>query len=528
MATVMSLPDAVVLCCMALLDSREHARCAKTCARFRRLAQVPAGFPDAVRVFRPEHLDAASTAFRRMRPRGLLAVHCAEGDAATAVRSFEAAVQLTRGQTRVRHIALVAASPPMTRTTSTDAAARTAAAADTAAAMAINVDGAVTDLLPECARLDIRLQMWRWRWSRQFIARLPALAHLSLEHMPNRQWDSVCRDAPNLATLRIRQQLTLFGGGYTQPVSTRLVGRLLLGLKKLRSLSVPYARVPLRDLLVAADRLETLDVFSIECQDLDVGAFSGGVMTKLTRLESSMACAEAVAILRRMPAVNRGRLAFQLTRHNGCGKALAAIIWPIAAQKEAEVVAGGIADSQGAASLAETAAPENKGESGAGDRAVARLLPRRVTWHSLRSGSEFAENVLAAAALGAVRELAAIRFVEWLYHADVDAETRLQLERLRSSPPPSPPSPIVAIKRRCDRAATVAIASAVQTRSARLKLKTSNATAAAAEAAATKTAQTLRPKKLGAAKAIDGGGGGGGGGGDIGGERRRSKRIRRE
>jgi hypothetical protein len=91
------LPEAVAARCFAFGDSSDHGRCAQVSAWFRRLALLPVGFPEAVRVD-TRHVAAASPAMSQMRPARLLDVRIAIAPRPGVVR------RVLAGQTRVRHI----------------------------------------------------------------------------------------------------------------------------------------------------------------------------------------------------------------------------------------------------------------------------------------------------------------------------------------------------------------------------------------------------------------------------------------
>jgi hypothetical protein len=248
-------------------------------------------------------------------------------------------------------------------------------------------------------RLDLHLRVWSWSaWSQRLVTRLPALAHLELTHLPHGEWRNVCRDAPNLTTLHV-------GSVFVPSDHEHVVFCLLVSLTRLRVLSVPYAGVTLGELLVvAADRLESLSVSSVEYADIGAVVAEKRVMPRLTHLAASMSGDEASEILRSMPALNSGRLEFRAGR--AAGKTLAALIRPLESEDP---------------SVDEKA-----------------LLPRQVTWHSTTLGALFCDNVLATAAFRALAQLATMRVTEWRYGSAIAPDTRAVLGRLCSEANPSP------------------------------------------------------------------------------------------
>jgi hypothetical protein len=122
-------------------------------------------------------------------------------------------------------------------------------------------------------------------------------------------------EAPHLTTLRIDNP----DYDTLAAQDSDFAFRVLYRLPRLRRLALPYAIVRHRDLFVAADRLESLEIRLITAarwprhtSEYDRAAATIR-MTRLTRLVADVWLNdEATHIFRRMPAVRSGRIAFRL------------------------------------------------------------------------------------------------------------------------------------------------------------------------------------------------------------------------
>jgi hypothetical protein len=180
---------------------------------------------------------------------------------------------------------------------------------------------AAPDPLSECTRLDLQFSVTSWHdWFPALLRRLPSLARLELQRFPERLLHVLRDGAPSLTALHIADnQHVVFGADPLVMGDDRnFAFDVLTSLPALRALALPYATVPYRDLFVAADRLESLEVRLL----------TGGIhrlrhtpefertmratrMTKLTRLVTDVVRGRATAVLRRMPVLRRGRIGFR-------------------------------------------------------------------------------------------------------------------------------------------------------------------------------------------------------------------------
>ena len=345
------LPDAVAAHCFSFLGSRSHSRCARTCVWFRKLALLPNGFPEVVRVRSTRHLwERVTPALAQMRPRAMLQIalsyhdrtkraggstrratstassHSSEtkgGGDATALGRIG---QLLCGQSRVRHLRLTGEHPTYDLANDQpidlrEEVLRADYAIDddgdlepTAPTVSAVMDvGVKNDLggiggggggenaledLSACERLDLRFLPVSWRSCVFLVRRLPRLRHLECAWFEEDDVEELVACAPNLTALRIvdNSESTVLG----------FVPQLLASLPALRSLELPYAFVALSAFAIAAERLETLQVrVLIHVRRSDQPAF---ILGKLRRLSASMYCREAHHILARMPNLAAGRL----------------------------------------------------------------------------------------------------------------------------------------------------------------------------------------------------------------------------
>ena len=320
---VARLPDAVATRCFSFLESAGHSACARVCVWFRRLALLPVGFPESVRILAPQHAATASPALAQMRPRRLIEIRVANFTEPGVVG------RLLDSQTRVRHIVLA---------DGTTRDSRGHSGCGYRVDMNRAYESAVLDRddpLPACARLDVQVRPSTWDvWFAALAARLPNLVRLELCEFSEQQWKLLCDGVPQLTTLRISE-----GRDSDSDVfDLNFARHLLANLVHLRALALPYATVRHCDLFLAADRLESLEVRSINLVALatldtappaprspslspsptptppPVGGSSGRktapVMSRLTRLVTTLGYHTAANALASMPHVCRGALTF--------------------------------------------------------------------------------------------------------------------------------------------------------------------------------------------------------------------------
>jgi hypothetical protein len=147
-----------------------------------------------------------------------------------------------------------------------------------------------------------------------------------LRQFPESRLSVLCNGAPQLVALRIDANerpraedsaVTVLATG-AAPDDMNFAHRVLVAFPELRHLALPYSRVMYRDLLQAADRLESLEVHALTTafhrvrhsvsQQRETEATR---MTKLTHLVADLPKTGAGAVLVRMPAVRCGRIGFR-------------------------------------------------------------------------------------------------------------------------------------------------------------------------------------------------------------------------
>jgi hypothetical protein len=311
------LPEAVVVRCFSPGDSTAHARCARVCAWFRRIALVAAGFPEAVRID-TRHVVGASTAMSQMRPSRLLELRVSTEPTRGVVR------ELPRHQTQVAYIRV--------------AALGCGQKVDMLSACAVIADGKIggDGALVACERLDLQLRSALWHgWLLALLRRLPSLVWLELREFPEIRLNVLQSGAPQLRALHIgdnvRPRVDDVDGDWTTfdaaPDDLNFPHNVLTAFGELRHLALPYARVMYRDLLAAsvsrraaslACRLESLEVRMLSTDthparhtlehDRQTAATR---MTKLTRLVDDLAKSSASSVLARLTAVCCGRIGFR-------------------------------------------------------------------------------------------------------------------------------------------------------------------------------------------------------------------------
>jgi hypothetical protein len=322
-SSLLLLPEAVAAHCLSFLASVDHARCAQACTQFRLLALVTGGFPDEVCVD-SRHIAAASPALARMRPRRLLEIRVA-----SLPRSPGYVRRLLANQARVGRIRVVAAVTPYSFNAQ-HAFSATKGDGDDGQEKGDrgnnNKNNNNVSVLEACRRFDFCVRVDSWRdWFPALLRRMPNLAHLDLFRFPERLVEVLCVNAPHLAVLRIEghdqspsSETALRADGIVTADDASFAWRLLVGLPRLRSLALPYATVLWRDLLAAADRLESLHVhlLSDACHMMrhtcERERLMDGIrMTHLTHLVTDIGRVDAVAILERLPAFCNGRIGFR-------------------------------------------------------------------------------------------------------------------------------------------------------------------------------------------------------------------------
>jgi hypothetical protein len=110
----MRLPAEVVAHCVSFLTSSDHAACAHVCIWFREIMLLPGSFPEVVCIWDLRHMEFATPALLRMRPRVQLKLYIRStfpsinvSDVMTVLgseRTDKIIVAFLLNQTRVRHI----------------------------------------------------------------------------------------------------------------------------------------------------------------------------------------------------------------------------------------------------------------------------------------------------------------------------------------------------------------------------------------------------------------------------------------
>jgi hypothetical protein len=312
---IAQLPDAVAAQCFSFLDSTSHCACARVCARFRRLALLPAGFPDALRILSPQYASQASPALALMRPRRLLEIAVAEYTEPGLVGRLLAA------QTRVRHLVLAEGrngdrdgDDGDVQRVWLDRACGTS-----------GVENGRDDQLSACQHLEVRvLPRDSGALLSNLLLRLPSLTRLELREFPEPKWRLLCDGAPHLVSLRIAESRRRGPADILGLNDLNFPLRLLTGLTRLRALALPYAAVRLRNLEVASHRLESLEMRTIHVYASPsdpVEIFIRGserrakrpamMLHRLTHLAASVGYYTAASILEATPHVRNGTLIFE-------------------------------------------------------------------------------------------------------------------------------------------------------------------------------------------------------------------------
>ena len=307
---VASLPDAVAAHCFSFLDSVGHSACAQVCQWFRRLALLPGGFPDVVRVDM-RHVGAASPALLQMQPRRLLETHIAEAPDRGGLR------RLLKSQTRVRRLRITSDAPPLGNPR--DPLWRSCCS-DT---YPYDTNDESDQVLAACTCFQVHARSLMWsEWFGSLLARMPDLVRLELRQFPEYDIDLVLVGAPHLVALRIDDNERT-RHNHARPAAAddrNFVAHVLINLAALRHLALPYATVPRRELLCAADRLESLQVRVISDPSDPIPAGSLTVrpvhMTKLRRVVADVAEQDAARIFAHMSAVCSGRVGFRSRDHD--------------------------------------------------------------------------------------------------------------------------------------------------------------------------------------------------------------------
>jgi hypothetical protein len=148
---------------------------------------------------------------------------------------------------------------------------------------------------------------------------------LDLCEFPRHDWWMLCRAAPQLTVLRIERQSDTnrrigFDGRDVDVDGddSDFARHLLENLAQLRSLVLPYATVRCADLVVAADRLESLDVLALDSGPPRLRLARAltalnppPIMARLTRLAAVICGYMARDTLEGMPHVRSGTLTFR-------------------------------------------------------------------------------------------------------------------------------------------------------------------------------------------------------------------------
>ena len=314
------LPDAVAARCLSFLASRSHSRCARTCVWFRRLARMPIGFPELVRVRNTRRLWAEATpALAQMRPSTALHVTISRYAAADApaIEGEERAgtaingrlARLLRGQSRVRHLRLAHGSPTTFRLdmrAELDDSSPVVGASVTAEMATTTATTAITPLgddakprdrgaweLTACERLDLRFYPENGG-SYDILTRVPNLRRLECTWFDELNVKLLGASVPHLTALRIDRNSGSIAVGFVQ--------KLLDALPTLRSLVLPYARLGSLQLTNVSRRLEALEV--------DIIGSSEFVLPSLRHLNATMHVNAAPYVLAQLSTVRAGRIGF--------------------------------------------------------------------------------------------------------------------------------------------------------------------------------------------------------------------------
>ena len=475
------LPDAVAALCFALGDSTAHARCAQVCVRFRRIALLPAGFPDSLRILAPRHWASASPAVAQMRPRRLLEVRVSAA-AASQGGEFGLVGRVLSGQMRVRHLVIALAAERGELVTPTDDGgsgssgssgsgsggadrrppvfvAAVTATDNRAVDMnyAVNAYASLSDNgidrvghLPECRRLDVRVCVAFWRpWFPQLTERLPRLECLELLEFPEEFPRLLCDSVPQLTALRIERNAQ--DNVHQRPSSAAALraadsnfGHTLLSrLVRLRSLALPYSSMPYRDLLVAADRLESLEVRELSASVVarrhanTYGAHGQKPphMTRLTHLRTAMVDRDAQEILERVPHVRRGQIEFKAHYYWRLSDARIVAQFDVARRSDdacddtgsgAETDAGGNGECAGGGGR--RSIPAESGGGGGDDvKRIGDESGARVAWRYFPDGLTLKGADFTSCVCRAVTKLRVAARAEHEFAVGVTAETRRQI-----------------------------------------------------------------------------------------------------
>jgi hypothetical protein len=341
------VPDAVLASCLSFLSSRRHSACARVSARFRRLAMMPVGFPETVRVRNTRRLwRDATPALERMRPTRLLHIVMSPDDAedgagddddgksdclpatlGPAKQPFGRLDRLLRGQSRLRHLRLSAAPRvdgvlesrvhlleelqpmPSVATSSNNGdddksdddrrASEAALGAKQPNGRSSPADGDPR-VLAACQRLDLWLTLrWDGPGVDELLRRVPNVTQLDCVAFYQPHYTLLAARLPRLESLRIAA-----ADGKRIP---GFAGKLLETLPALRMLSLPDAITFYDELEIAADRLETLEVKRLMF-DENRRDKKAPMTPRLKLLIAHIDCQWARYILARAPALRAGRL----------------------------------------------------------------------------------------------------------------------------------------------------------------------------------------------------------------------------
>ena len=343
MSTVDRMPDQVAASCFSFLSTRRHSACAQVCTRFRRLAILAVGFPDAVHIrnTRLQSLAQASPALARMRPRKLLHIAMSPYDVAAGEcppATFGRLGRLLRGQSQCRRLRLTraaclgAGSPTALaeELRLESASATTSVGADCADPSDDDSDdddsdgfgnaeaeeekgegGAPQDprILTACRELDLEVAPRPGDVDLDQLLRLvPNLTRLACRWFHQPEFRVLTHRLPRLEQLRIDKSVDPDYGGNTV---YGFAGTLLACFPALKRLVLPQETVFHDELNVAADRLERLEVDAIFVHA--AAAAAGGdrrypKMARLAHLVARVSRKETGVIVERTPALRSGRL----------------------------------------------------------------------------------------------------------------------------------------------------------------------------------------------------------------------------
>ena len=401
---------------------------------FRRLALLPVGFPETLRILASQHVATASPALAIMRPRRLLEIYiadCAEPGVLGRV---------LRGQTRARHIVL-ADGPERQRS-------GTGRVSLWRAYESVSLHDRDEQQLPACTRLDVNVLPMIWNaWFVALAARLVNLERLDLREFEEERWSLLREGAPKLVALRIANRRIFANIAHAS--DPEFARRLLAGLGRLRVLALPYASARRRDLFVAADRLESLEVLKIDegaatapgppahaTTTTTTDAVREPTMSRLTHLvASSFGAYSAASTLASTPHVRRGVLTFNTRDGAWFLRCLEARLSP---WKLGGDSCGGGGDGGGDGDVDGGDATVDRGAEATG------LGLTRIAWNCIANGGVEGPvaNHLAHFAAQALSKL----HTRWSGHdfsESVTAEVRREIcTRLPVSPPPPLPPPL--------------------------------------------------------------------------------------